>query len=228
MRKYDTFLFDADATLYDYDKAEAHALKAMFDYCGFNYSEDVRAKYREINTPLWEGYAKGEVSKEDLQVIRFARLFEEIGLQYDPSDFNDRYITELGKAAFLIDGAVEICEAITSCDKEIFIVTNGILATQEARIKHSLIEGYITDFFVSELVGYQKPDKRYFEYVFSRIPHVSKDKILIVGDSLLADIAGGNRAGIDSCWFNEHKIENRSGISPTYEINSLHELRMFI
>ena len=31
MKKYDIFLFDADGTLFDYDMAEANALKTMFE-----------------------------------------------------------------------------------------------------------------------------------------------------------------------------------------------------
>ena len=50
MKKYDIFLFDADGTLFDYDMAEANTLKIMFDNCGFAYTEDIRQKYREINS----------------------------------------------------------------------------------------------------------------------------------------------------------------------------------
>ena len=67
MKKYDIFLFDADGTLYDFDKAEENALKIMFDYCGFEYSEDKRSIYREINSRVWEGYEKGEITKDELQ-----------------------------------------------------------------------------------------------------------------------------------------------------------------
>ena len=123
---------------------------------------------------------------------------------------------------------MEICQKINSCGKNIFIVTNGILATQESRIKHSLIKDYVSDFFVSEFVGFQKPDVRYFEYVFSHIPQIEKDKILIIGDSLTADIAGGNNADIDSCWFNEKRIDNNTDIIPIYEIYRLNELQKFI
>ena len=229
MKKYDVFLFDADGTLYDYDKAEEYALRAMFEYCGFSYSESIRAKYRVINSEVWSAYEKGELSVSDFPTIRFERLFSEIGIQYDDaSDFNSRYLAELGKGTFLIDGAVEICKEITASNKPIFIVTNGLLATQEARIKHSLIKDYITDTFVSSFVGYQKPDKEYFDYVFSRIPQVNKDKILIIGDSLTADIAGGNNAGIDTCWYNEHGIENSTDIEPIYEIRHLSEIQKFI
>ena len=142
--------------------------------------------------------------------------------------FNEKYLFELGKGSFLIEGALEICREIVSYGKKIFIVTNGILATQEARIKNSLIKDYISDSFISEGIGFQKPNIKYFEYVFLNIPQIEKDKILIIGDSLSADIAGGNNADIDTCWFNESRIENQTDITPTYEISSLKELQNFI
>ena len=55
-----------------------------------------------------------------------------------------------------------------------------------------------------------------------------KDKVLIIGDSLTADIQGGINADIDSCWFNEANKENLSNIKPTYEINKLSEIQKFI
>ena len=128
----------------------------------------------------------------------------------------------------MIDGAFEICNKIVSHGKKIYIVSNGILATHEARHEHSPIRQFVSDTFVSEFVGYKKPDKEYFDYVFAHIPNVAKEKILIIGDSLSADIAGGNNAGIDSCWFNEHSKENCTDAVPTYEINRLCELKKFI
>ena len=228
MRTYEIFLFDADNTLYDYDAAEAYALQTTFEHCGFDYSESIRTKYRIFNTQVWDAYEKGEMTKEDLQPARFDRLFKAIGVQHDAKDFNAQYLVELGRGTFLIDGAIEVCKTIISQGKQTFIVTNGILATQESRIKHSLLKDYITDSFVSEVIGYKKPDIEYFEYVFSHIPQVSKDKILIIGDSLTADITGGSKAGIDSCWFNLYGISNNTKIKPTYEISRLSELIRFI
>ena len=228
MKKYDIFLFDADNTLFDYDMAEENALKIMFDKCGFDYSENIRQKYREINSMEWAKYERGEISKENLQVSRFARLFEYIKADYDAAYFNGKYLNELGKGAFLIDGALEICEYIAANNKKIYIVTNGILATQTARITHSSIKDYISGFFVSEFIGYSKPHIKYFEYVFENIKKAERDKVIIIGDSLTADIAGGNNAGIDSCWFNLSGKVNDTDISPVYEINSLVGLREFV
>jgi 2-haloacid dehalogenase len=228
MKKYDIFLFDADGTLFDYDMAEANALKIMFEYCGLEYSEAVRSKYREINFQAWKSYEKGEITKTELQTLRFTRLFNEIGVCYDVKYFNERYLNELGKGSFLIDGALEICKEITSRGKKIYIVTNGILVTQKARIEHSAIKEYISGFFVSEHIGYQKPHALYFEYVLSHIPQADKNNILIIGDSLSADIAGGNNAGIDSCWFNKSGDINNTDIIPVYEIGKLSELNEYI
>ena len=228
MTKYDVFLFDADGTLFDYDMAEAAALKAMFDYCGFCYTENVRFIYREINSRVWEKFEKGEITKIELQTLRFEKLFAEIGVSYDAGLFNEKYLAELGKGSFLIDGAAEICNHIFSNDKRIYIVTNGILATQKARIEHSLIKAFISGFFVSEFIGFQKPHISYFEYVFSHIPQCDKSKMIIIGDSITADIAGGSRAGIDSCWFNSTGEVNDSDVVPTYEIKRLSELREFV
>ena len=228
MKKYDIFLFDADDTLYDFSKAEANALRIVFNNYGFYYTEEVLNKYIEINVQMWDSLAEGKITKEELQSLRFTRLFDHISVSCDAKDFNEKFLYELGKGAFLIDGALELCEYIISQNKKIYIVTNGILATQTSRIKHSSIKEYISDFFVSENVGFQKPHPSYFDYVFSHIPQVEKDKILIIGDSLKSDIKGGNNAGIDSCWFNAEQMENNTGIVPTYEVRGLLEVKKFV
>ena len=228
MKKYDIFLFDADNTLYDFNKASAHALKTLFNEFGFDYSGHIPKRLMDISTPLWKSYEKGEISDNDLQRLRFVRLFDELGVQHDPVIFNDMYLQTLGKNPFLITGALDVCRKIVNYSKQLFIVTNGFLASQESRQRHSPIRGYISDAFISETVGHKKPSREYFEHVFSHIPQVDKKKILIVGDSLTADIAGGNAAGIDSCWFNMHSHVNHTAIEPTYEISKLSELDKFI
>ena len=228
MKKYDVFLFDADGTLFDFDKAEANALETMFAFRHFDYSEQLRSKYREFNSQVWSQYEKGEITKEELQTLRFKRLFAYAGITCDEKTFNAQYLYELGKGTFLIPDALDICEAIAAKGKRIYIVTNGILATQQSRIKHSQIKDYISDFFVSEHIGFQKPHPSYFEYVFTSIKGIDKTKTLIIGDSLSADIAGGNTAGLDSCWLNLARQKNNTDIIPTYEIFALSELHDFV
>ncbi len=80
------------------------------------------------------------------------------------------------------------------------------------------------DIFVSEDTGFQKPMKEFFEYVFDRIPNYIPEQGLIIGDSLSADIKGGQISGLDTCWFNPIRKENQSGFNPTFEIQQLKEI----
>ncbi len=159
-----------------------------------------------------------------MQVLRFKQLFDALRIECDPKRFNEEYLIELGKGSFLINGAFELCSSICENHKKAYIVTNGISATQTARLENAVIKPFISDLFISENIGYQKPNPMYFEYVFSHIPDFDKRKTIIVGDSLSADIAGGIAAGIDSCWYNKSHIKNETAIIPTYEIYSLREL----
>ena len=55
--------------------------------------------------------------------------------------------------------------------------------------------------------------KEYFDYVFARIPGFSAGHGLIIGDSLSADIKGGQMAGMDTCWFNPGRKQMSPGLS---------------
>ena len=46
----------------------------------------------------------------------------------------------------------------------------------------------------------------------------------MIGDSLTADIAGGNRADIDTVWYNPTAVPNQSEAKPTYTVQSYAEL----
>ena len=200
----------------------------MFESCGFEYTDDTWKLYAKINSQAWENYEKGEINVETLKTIRFKQLFNEVGVYYDLKEFNERYLHELGKGNFLIEGAMDICKDIVSCGKKVYIVTNGLWETQASRVKHSPLKDYISDFFVSELIGFQKPHVSYFEHVFANISQFSKEKTLVIGDSLATDITGGNNAGVDTCWLNIKRVVNNSKIIPTYEITELRELHKFV
>ena len=64
----------------------------------------------------------------------------------------------------------------------------------------------------------------YFEVVLERIGRPPRSDLLVIGDSLTSDIAGGVASGIDTCWFNPHAWPPGDGPAPTYEIRRLSEL----
>lgn len=220
---YDTYLFDADETLFDYMRAEQEALEQTCRIFEVPY-ENVLQKYRSINNALWKLFETQGISRKELKFERFARLFAEIGVKRDIEEFNRTYLYELGKGDYLLDGAYEICKEIHAMNKRIYVVTNGSTVVQKMRFGSSKIKQFISDIFISEEIGLQKPQKEYFEYVFSHIENFKISKTIIVGDSLTSDIKGGYNAGISTCWFNPNGEQNHSGITPTYEITDLSQI----
>lgn len=224
LRKYNLIVFDADKTLFDFDAAEAFALERLFQNRGLLFNKDVEALYQEENTRLWELFERGGVSKEILQVRRFEVLFERLELKgLDPVGVNDEYVVLLGEGSQLFDGAFEVCRELAKT-KTLAIATNGVEKTQRMRFEKSSIKPFVDFLAISEVAGFAKPDGRYFDYLFALCGHADKSDVLLVGDSLSADIKGGNDYGLDTCWYNPQGQTNKTGIVPTYEIKRLKEL----
>ena len=104
-------------------------------------------------------------------------------------------------------------------------MTNGVASTQRKRLAATGLDAYVKDVFISEVIGAQKPQEAFFEYCFAHIPPCDPSEILLIGDSLSADILGANRAGIPSCWSNPKGKENPGTAAPDFEIRDLREIR---
>lgn len=71
--KYKYILFDADDTLFDFGLAEEKAIKKSLDYFNISYVDNIVDNFREINKELWKKYELGEITKENLAMIRMLR-----------------------------------------------------------------------------------------------------------------------------------------------------------
>ena len=54
--------------------------------------------------------------------------------------------------------------------------------------------------------------------------HNNKKDVIMVGDSLTADIQGGINFGIDTCWVNLKNKESDEKIKPKYAVTRLEEI----
>ena len=51
-----------------------------------------------------------------------------------------------------------------------------------------------------------------------------KHRVLVVGDSLNADIRGGRDFGFQTCWYNPEGIASTNGITPDHVLSRLGDL----
>lgn len=223
MTPYRWLLFDLDNTLFDYDRAEREALAQTFKGIGRPLEEAIFNHYRQINGELWRAFELGDVTQETIKVERFARLCQAAGIAADPAALSKQYLVHLSQGAYLIDGAEEVVRSLFGRYR-MMLITNGLKDVQRPRIAASAIHACFDSFVISEEVGVAKPDSRIFDVAFEKMGQPPKSQVLVIGDSLTSDIAGGQAYGIDTCWFNPDGHTAGSEFAITYEIGRLSQL----
>ncbi len=223
MIHYPYLLFDADNTLFDFEAANRNAFAQVCSYCDIPDTEETYQQYETINQSLWDALNRGEVTKDFLVVERFRRFLPLVHSDRDPAACNRLHLFHLGQSSVLLPHALEICQTLAQ-HHQLYIVTNAVASVQKQRLAKSAIAPYITAAFISEEAGATKPSKAYFDYVFARIPGLTTENALLIGDSPVSDIQGANNAGLPSCWYNPHHEVLPDGIHADYVISDLREL----
>lgn len=216
-------LLDLDDTLLDFKKAESIAIRTTFLEFGIDPSDENIALYSKINRSCWEKLELGEFTRDEVLHKRFDILFSHLGITGSAHEMQQLYEYKLSLCAFYLDGARELLDTLFG-KYRMYLATNGIVNVQTRRLADSGVSKYFDGIFISEKIGYNKPDKRYFDEIFKSIPDFKPEETVIVGDSLTSDIKGGINAGIKTIHFNPRKSENKSEIIPDFEISSLDEL----
>ncbi|ETI69119.1 HAD family hydrolase [Neobacillus vireti] len=106
---------------------------------------------------------------------------------------------------------------------QLLLLTNGSPDLQKTKLDLSPeLVPYFDQIVISGDFGKGKPDPAIFQYALS-LMNLENNEVIMVGDNLMTDILGANRAGIKSVWVNRGQKE-RNEVIPAYEIQHLEEL----
>ena len=158
-----------------------------------------------------------------LRVVRFERLFAELGIDLEAESFNLDFMDALGQQRQLLTGAEAVIRGLSSHFR-LLLATNGIAVVQRPRFAQSSIYKYFEDVVISDEIGVAKPQTGFMEEAFSRMGEPRKSEVLMIGDSLSSDIAGGVNFGVDTCWFNPDGLALDGAPKPTFTISDLTEI----
>ena len=213
--RYDIVLFDADGTLLDFHRSEREAVREALAMSGIDADDEMIKKYSEINDGLWKMLERKEIERSVLLYRRFELFCEYYGYSADAKKIAVDYMNTLSTKGYLIDGAEELLQSLLG-KARMYIVTNGVEFIQRERYARTGIGKYFDGLFISEAIGFNKPDVRYFNYVTEHIENFDVSRALVVGDSLTSDIKGGINAGIDTCFYDPCGKGASGDIIPTY------------
>ncbi len=219
---YKYLIFDLDDTILDFAKAEHTAIKKVFEQNGVGSSDETVALYSKVNKRFWERFERGEIKREEIFEGRFIEFAKEVGQSLPTKSLCDGYFTELSKCGFVLDGAEELLSSLKN-NYEIIGATNGTFSIQKSRIEASKIAHLFGGgIYISEVMGTQKPEKKFFDIIFNDIGSPPKNEVLVLGDSLTSDILGAANYGLDSCFVD---LKNKNLKGPyTYRVTSLGDI----
>jgi len=180
--------------------------------------------YKKHNHEAWQLFEQGKIDAGALRSQRFDRFFSEIDFEYDGLKANNQYLDLLVENVQLIPTALELLKELEARALKMLIITNGLKEVQKPRIRKMGLTGFFRDIIVSDEIGVAKPDVRFFKVAEKAAGTPQKDKVLVVGDSLSSDIAGGNNYGYDTCWYNPTGKSLVGAVRPQYEVNTLNEI----
>lgn len=223
MNTFTWILFDADHTLFDFDKASEEALSEVLKCNGLMWCEGMYGDYKKINVQCWQEHEQGLIDRDTLIYERFRRYFNFLEVELDPVRTHDDYLERLGAKPYLMPGAEETLEYLKSKSR-IGYITNGISYVQRKRLSIIGWEPRFDAIFIAGEIGYSKPHHNYFQTVHEGIQNPDKKSVLVVGDSLTADIAGAASFGYRTCWFNPIGQACHPDQRPDFMISHLTEL----
>lgn len=222
--KYQWLFFDLDNTILDFDKGMVHALnKTISDY-EIPSNEKHLAIYSAINKKCWDDFEKKLITQDRLRTLRMERFLNHINSKVDPLHFSESYHKNLGSVIYYLENAEALIKG-WSKNYNMILATNGLKDVQRARLTLTDLPKYFKAIVISDEIGVAKPYKGFFDYAFEQVGHPPKEEVLMIGDSLSSDIAGGNRYGIDTCWLDQKGKSIPEHNQPTYVIKRLEELK---
>ena len=219
------YLFlDLDNTILDFTKAESIAIRKTMSVYGLEPTDERAARNSEVNDRHWKALERGELTRDQVVVGRFAAFFGEQGIAVDAAAVAKTYETLLSQGHYFLPGAEEAVKEKLYGKYKLYLASNGTAVVQKGRMTSADLYPYFEESFVSQELGHNKPSLEYFQAAFARIPSFDPKECLMVGDSLTSDILGGKRAGLRTVWVNPQHKTAPEELKPDYEIEKLADL----
>ena len=181
---------------------------------------------------FWDSDVQAREGRLDLVAARrtiFARALSSLGAPdpdvATPDAMARRYTAPRDEAVAPFPGALEALGRLRSSGSKLALLTNGSSEKQWAKIRQFELATFFHYIQVEGDVGVGKPDPEAFRRVLTALD-VAAEAAWMVGDNLLSDIRGAQRAGIYAIWIDAHGNGRVDGddVTPARVVSSLHDL----
>ncbi len=216
-------LFDIDDTLLNFRDCVDPVIRRALADVGLTFDDAQFAAYHRINGGLWEQVAAGTLTQKQLYATRWTRVLEALGLDADGPTVEARFRHHLHDSSVPEEGAAETLAYLAE-RYTLATASNAPQRQQEQRLEAAGLAKYFTRILTSDLVGYDKPAPAFFDAVLRELGDPPRDEVMMLGDSVNADIRGAQNAGLAACLVNTRHADPATLAPGTRVVNSLPEL----
>lgn len=224
-------LLDIDDTVLSFTGYVKATMEEGFEtLCKVHYEPQMYDVFKKINTGLWHQLEQGELTFQELRAVRWNRIFEALGIDYDGVAFETFFRAKLNESAILEPGVVELLEHLKG-KYVLGVASNGPFDQQISRLRAGNLLGYFDHFFISGKIGAQKPSSEFFDFCMNELrqhlPGLQPQEVMMIGDSLTADMAGGRQAGMKTCYYSAKPIPE-GAMQPDFAVTQLSEITQLL
>jgi putative hydrolase of the HAD superfamily len=228
---YKHLFFDLDHTIWDFDKNAEETLNELYHTyklrdLGLHSPDRFIEVYTQNNHQLWAEYHLGKITKQKLRETRFSKTFVDLGLspQHIPQQFEDDYVSICPTKTNLFPKAHETLGYLKE-KYSLHLISNGFKESTELKVSNNGLNEYFENVVISEIVGFNKPDKAIFNHALN-LANAGISESIMIGDSLEADVRGAQDYGMKAIYFNPEKKEKPEDVEQ--EIACLSELMILL
>ncbi len=215
--------FDADGTLWDFNKVMRLSLKhSLLELEKIDPSATALLnidKMIEIRERVAQEMAVRRLKHEQIRLEAFRQTLREIGRLDEAlaEHLTDIYLKHRFEDIEPYEDALPTLKVLGKRYKL------GILSNGNSYPERCGLVGVFQFAVFSQDHGVEKPDPRIFRIALESTG-CSNDELLHVGDSLESDVKGAFEAGVKCIWLNRQGLKNDTEIKANFEISSLLEL----
>ena len=138
--------------------------------------------------------------REFVEKMYEGRMYDVRRIEEDTEVFKHAFRAAWGKTHTLVPGARETIETLRARGYRLFAASNSFGHLQRSRLELAGLLPFFEDTYISMDLGYDKPDRRFYEEALRRCG-LQPDEVLMIGDSMTTDILGAQAAGLDTIFF---------------------------
>ena len=226
-KEYTHIIFDADHTLLNYITDEGKAFCLLYHKLGMPITQELLALSRTASETAWTDAGLYNVTDPAVQKVYhklyrthteeiFNRIFAKYPCQtVTAKEAGLRFLEELTMVGEPLGDAMEVVRKLsdkTGGKYAVYIATNGLSDVQRKRLE--IFIPCVQGVYVSEDVDSVKPLPAFFERILMDTG-AKPENCLMIGDSLISDMAGAKAVGMDTCWLNPKEQEDVLGVADT-------------